>query len=72
MRGAFEGDFAVALERAAAFCRVQSAGATHLADDYERTEPERASTLTTRALRLSRYAEDLTAAASLWRRESLT
>ncbi|MFT4305337.1 MAG: DNA-directed RNA polymerase subunit beta [Microbacterium sp.] len=72
MRGVFAGDFAVALERAAAFCRVQASGATHVADDYEATEPDRASVLTTRALRLSRYAEDLAAAASLWRRDSLT
>lgn len=72
LRGLFEGDFAVALDRAAAFCRVQASGATHLADDYERTEPERASALTTRALRLSTYATDLAASASLWRRESLT
>ena len=46
LRGLFEGDFAVALDRAAAFCRVQAAGASHLADDYEPTEPERASALT--------------------------
>ena len=72
LRGLFEGDFAVALERAAAFCRVQAAGSTHLADDYEHTESERASALTTRALRLSTYAEDLTAAAALWRRDGLT
>lgn len=72
LRGLFQGDFAIALERAAAFCRIQSAGATHVADDYELTEPERASALTTRALRLSTYAEDLAAAAGLWRRESLT
>jgi hypothetical protein len=71
LRGLFAGDFAVALDRAAAFCRVQSAGATYLADDYEATEPERASTLTTRALRLSTYADDLAACAALWRRESL-
>lgn len=71
LRGLFAGDFAVALERAAAFCRVQAAGATYLADDYEATEPERASTLTTRALRLSTYATDLAASAALWRRESL-
>ena len=71
MRGAFTGDFAVALDRAAAFCRVQAAGATHLADDYEPTEPHRSSDLTTRALRLSKYAGDLTAAARLWRREAL-
>lgn len=72
MRGLFEGDFAVALDRAAAFCRVQAAGATHVADDYEATEPGRASTFTTRALRLADYATDLAACAALWRRDALT
>ena len=72
LRGVFEGDFAIALERAAAFCRVEASGATHLADDYEATEPERASALTTRALRLSTYARDLAASAGLWRRDALT
>lgn len=72
LRGLFQGDFAIALERAAAFCRVQASGATHLADDYEATEPERASTLTTRALRLATFAGDLAACARLWRMESLT
>ncbi|MBO3663776.1 DNA-directed RNA polymerase subunit beta [Microbacterium stercoris] len=72
LRGAFQGDFAVALDRAAAFCRVEASGATHLADDYEPTEPERASELTRRALRLSTYARDLTVCARLWRRDSLT
>ncbi|QKJ18795.1 response regulator transcription factor [Microbacterium hominis] len=72
LRGLFEGDFAVALDRAAAFCRVQASGATHLADDYEGTESDRASALTTRALRLSDYAVDLTACAALWRRDALT
>jgi hypothetical protein len=72
LRGVFEGDFAVALDRAAAFCRVQAAGATHLADDYEGTEPERATTFTTRALRLADYAADLSACAGLWRRDALT
>ncbi|MDX2375976.1 DNA-directed RNA polymerase subunit beta [Microbacterium sp. LRZ72] len=71
LRGIFDGDFGVALDRAAAFCRVQASGATHLADDYEATEPERATELTTRALRLSTYAGDLAAAAALWRREAL-
>ena len=72
LRGLFEGDFAVALDRAAAFCRVQASGSTHLADDYENTESERATALTTRALRLSTYADDLAAAAALWRRDALT
>ncbi|MFK3836374.1 DNA-directed RNA polymerase subunit beta [Microbacterium sp. NPDC087868] len=71
LRGAFRGDFAVALERAAAFCRVQASGATHTADDYEATEPGRASELTTRALRLSSYAQDLSAASVLWRSGAL-
>lgn len=71
LRGAFRGDFAVALERAAAFCRVQASGATHTADDYEPTEPVRASELTTRALRLSSYAQDLAASAVLWRTGAL-
>lgn len=72
LRGLFEGDFAVALDRAAAFCRVQAAGSSHLADDYEPTEPERASALTTRALRLADYASALSACAALWRLDSLT
>lgn len=71
LRGAFRGDFAVALDRAAAFCRVQASGATHTADDYEPTEPSRASELTTRALRLSSYAQDLSASAVLWRTGAL-
>lgn len=71
LRGAFAGDFAGALDRAAAFCRVQASGATHLADDYEVSEPRRASALTSRALRLSTYAGDLATAAKLWRREAL-
>lgn len=72
LRGVFSGDFAVALERAASFCRVQAAGAAALADDYDATESERATVFTTRALRLDSYADDLTACAALWRRESLT
>ncbi|WP_259606499.1 MULTISPECIES: DNA-directed RNA polymerase subunit beta [Microbacterium] len=72
LRGVFRGDFAVALDRAAAYCRVQASGATHTADDYEATEPGRASDLTRRALRLSTYADDLTASASAWRRGALT
>ncbi|MGF3056888.1 DNA-directed RNA polymerase subunit beta [Microbacterium sp. YY-01] len=71
LRGAFVGDFAGALERAAAFCRVQASGATHVADDYEATESQRATALTRRALRLDLYGDDLAAAASLWRQGAL-
>jgi DNA-binding NarL/FixJ family response regulator len=72
LRGLFEGDFAVALDRAAAICRVQASGATHVADDYEATERERASAFTSRAVRLSDYAGDLSACAALWRRDALS
>lgn len=72
LRGAFRGDFSVALDRAAAFCRVQVSGATHVADDHEFTEPTRATELTARARRLHTYANDLSAAAALWRVDGLT
>lgn len=72
LRGVFAGDFAIALERAASFCRVEAAGAADLADDYDASEPDRARGFTTRALRLTTYAEELGAAAVLWRRDALT
>lgn len=71
LHGLFRGDFAVALERAAAFCRVTGAGATSFADDYEALNPERATELTSRALRLTQTAEELTTEARLWRAGSL-
>jgi len=72
LRGVFRGDFAIALDRASAYCRVQASGATHLADDYEATEPQRASDFTRRALRLSEYARDLSDCAAAWRVGILT
>ncbi len=71
LRGVFDGDFAVALERAAAFCRVTAAGATSVADDVELSSPERATELTTRALRLTQTAAEFTTCARLWRSGSL-
>jgi hypothetical protein len=71
LRGLFEGDFAVALDRAAAFCRVSAIGCTSVADDLDVTEPERSTELTTRALRFSQTAAELTSCARLWRHESL-
>lgn len=67
LRGAFDGDFAIALERAAAFCRVTSAGCTSVADDVDAVTPERGTELTTRALRLAQTATELTSCARLWR-----
>lgn len=71
LRGVFEGDFAVALERAAAYCRVSAAGCTSLAEDATTTAPERAAELTDRAVAFTRIANELHAAAGLWRSDSL-
>jgi len=71
LRGIFMGDFAVALDRAAAFCRVSSVGCTSIADDLETTEPARSTELTRRALRFSTTAQEFAACARLWRSESL-
>ena len=60
-RGAFTGDFAIALERAAAFCLVTSAGSAELRG----LEP------LARATRLQEMAADLTACARLWRADAL-
>ena len=71
LRGLFEGDFAVALDRAAAFCRITALGCTSVADDSDATSPERATELTTRALRLSQTAAEFTSCARLWRSGTL-
>lgn len=67
LRGLFQGDFAIALDRAAAFCRITALGATSVADDLDGASPERASELTTRALRLSQTAAEFVSCATLWR-----
>jgi hypothetical protein len=67
LRGVFEGDFAVALDRAAAFCRVTAAGAVNIANDQDAASPIRASDLTTRAQRLAITADELAACARMSR-----
>jgi len=71
LRGLFTGDFAIALDRAAAFCRVIATGCASVADDLDHTEPGRSSELTTRALRFSTTAQEFTSCARLWRSDSL-
>ena len=74
LHGVFTGDFAVALERAAAFCRVAAAGFASLADDADASDaahPERPTGLTQRALRLTQLADEFASCARLWRRDSL-
>jgi len=62
LRGVFDGDLAVALDRAAAFCRVVSAGRAST------SEGEGSATL---AADLLTTAGDLAAAAAAWRRGEL-
>jgi hypothetical protein len=71
LAGVFEGDLAVALERAGAFCRVVAAGRAYRADDVEPYDGTLAAALTRRSASLQRTAEDLEAAAALWRTGSL-
>ena len=71
LRGVFRGDFGVALDRAASFCRILAAGCSDLADDVDATEPERATELTTRADRYVTMAEELNACARLHRNDAL-
>ena len=71
LSGAFQGDFDVALERFAAFCRVVALGQTHHADDAETANGGHATTLTRNARQLIRTAEDLEASARAWRRGEL-
>lgn len=62
MRGVFSGDLAVALERAAAFCRVVSAGRADVSPGDVQAE---------HAANLLEMADDLAASARLWRVEAL-
>lgn len=71
LRGVFAGDFAIALERAAAFATVTAAGAVHAAHRDEATHAARASARTTLAARLTDIAEDLRISARMWRADSL-
>lgn len=63
LTGVFEDDFAVALERASAFCRVISIGRAHLLDDADSAAPGQAN----RAAALLTTAADLSRCAALWR-----
>lgn len=69
LSGVYTGDLAVALERAAAFCRVLATGAS-LDADLVPDESE-ATRLTHGAAGLTRTAEELEEAAGLWRAGTL-
>lgn len=67
LSGVFSGDLAVALERAAAFCRILATGAAFDADAREVADPHGADRTTRGASSLLRTAEELEHAAALWR-----
>ncbi len=67
LRGVFTGDFSIALDRAAAFCRICAAGASSIADDSDPTSPERASELTSRANRFALTGDEFAVCARLQR-----
>ena len=67
LSGVFTGDLAVALERAAAFCRVLATGAALDADHLEDRDSELARRVTHGASGLVRTAEELEHAAGMWR-----
>ncbi|WP_035778305.1 hypothetical protein, partial [Arthrobacter sp. 35/47] len=71
LSGAFDGEFDVALERFAAFCRVIALGQTNHADDAETSNGAHASKLTRSSHQLVKTAEDLEHAAASWRRGEL-
>lgn len=71
LSGAFDGDFAHALERTAAYCRVIALGMAEHADAADQSNELRGSKLTQKASALVRTAEDLEAAARLWRSDCL-
>lgn len=67
LRGVFKGDFAAALERAWAYCRVLAVGAAVLADSRELDSAVHAQQLTMRGARYLEIGEELLRAAKLWR-----
>lgn len=71
LSGVFRGDLDVALERAAAFCRVLAAGVALDADEHEASDERRAADQTRGAASLLRTAEELEHCAVLWRAERL-
>ncbi|MCR8670939.1 DNA-directed RNA polymerase subunit beta [Agrococcus sp. HG114] len=71
LRGLFAGDFALALDRAAAFAVVTAAGAVEAAHADEPTHPDRARERTRLAAALTDIADDLRVCARMWRDEAL-
>jgi len=71
LTGVFEGDLAIALQRASGFCRVVAAGRAQRANDAEGHDPLWGSAQTRRAASLLTTADDLETCARLWRNGDL-
>lgn len=71
LTGVFEGDLAIALQRASGFCRVVSAGRAQRANDAEGQDPVWGSAQTRRAASMLTTADDLEKCARLWRNGDL-
>lgn len=71
LSGAFDGDFDVALERSAAFCRVIALGQATIATERGVAHPEHAREMTKKASRLVRTADELEVCAIAWRKGDL-
>lgn len=67
LSGVYTGDLAVALERAAAFCRVLATGAAFDADHLDLVDPRGADRQTRGASSLLRTADELAHDGELWR-----
>ncbi|GAB3581998.1 hypothetical protein [Calidifontibacter terrae] len=67
LTGVYEGDFGTALDRAAAFCLVISAGRVHRADQEDGRDDPRAASLTTSAAAMRTTGVDLERCARQWR-----
>jgi hypothetical protein len=73
LRGAFQGDFGLALDRTASFCKVSASGCLDLADEFDTVSAkDKVVFLTTQAATLSKTANELSTCARLWRAGSLT
>ncbi len=71
LTGVFEGDLAIALQRASGFCRVVAAGRAQRANEAEGHDPLWGSAQTRRAASLLTTADDLETCARLWRNGDL-
>ncbi|MFC0582332.1 hypothetical protein [Micrococcoides hystricis] len=71
LSGLFQQDLDVALDRAAAFCVVVSAGQQAVADRQEHDDPSAATSLYEQSHRLRKTAQELASAARAWRQGAL-